>query len=245
MAGWQKVYRDIQKHWLWEDKPFSRGQAFIDLILAANHQDRKIMVDGELTEVFRGSQITSLRKLGEAWGWSSKKVKKFLEQLQKDEMITYKSDNKKTVVTIENYSLYQDTGNTEETERKQQGNSEETQRKFRGNSEEIQKHTNKKDKEYINNDEEGEEWEETPSSKPLSYSFPTEYHKSIFSEVSEVTYKTWFMNTRITEEDKSLKIEVMNDLIKDVIIKRNLDTLKTIFNKEIIVEVKEGDNDNQ
>lgn len=41
MAGWQKVYRDITKHWLWEDKPFSRGQAFIDLLLMVNHQDKK------------------------------------------------------------------------------------------------------------------------------------------------------------------------------------------------------------
>lgn len=115
MAGWQKVYRDIQNHWLWEDKPFSRGQAFIDLILLVNHQDSKALIDGELIEVKRGSKITSLRKLGEAWGWSSKKVKKFLEQLEKDKMISYTSDSKKTVVTIENYSVYQDVGNTEET----------------------------------------------------------------------------------------------------------------------------------
>ena len=115
MAGWQKIYRDIQEHWLWEDKPFSRGQAWIDLILLVNHEDNKALIDGELTEVKRGSKITSLRKLAEQWGWSTTKVKKFLEQLEKDNMINYKTDTKKTLVSIENYGLYQNGDNTEKT----------------------------------------------------------------------------------------------------------------------------------
>ena len=119
MAGFQKVYRSIQNHWLWEDKPFSRGQAFIDLILLVNHSDKKTVIDGEMVEVKRGSKITSLRKLGDGWGWSPSKVKKFLEQLQKDNMITFKCDNKKTVVTIENYNVYQDGENTEQSQKKQ------------------------------------------------------------------------------------------------------------------------------
>ena len=112
MAGWIKLHRDIQEHWLWEDEPFSRGQAFIDLLMEVNHEDRKVLFNGELIEIKRGSKITSLRKLGERWKWSICKVKKFLEQLQKDGMITYKSDNKKTLVTIENYSVYQSRENT-------------------------------------------------------------------------------------------------------------------------------------
>ena len=115
MAGWQKIYRDIQEHWLWEDKPFSRGQAWIDLILLVNHEDNKALIDGELVEVKRGSKITSLRKLAEQWGWSTTKVKKFLEQLEKDNMIKYKTDTKKTLVSIENYGLYQNGDNTEKT----------------------------------------------------------------------------------------------------------------------------------
>ncbi|WP_322020128.1 hypothetical protein [Clostridium butyricum] len=57
MAGWQKIYRDIQDHWLWEDKPFSRGQAWIDLILLVNHEDNKTLIDGELIEVKRGRKL--------------------------------------------------------------------------------------------------------------------------------------------------------------------------------------------
>ncbi len=156
MAGWQKIYRDIQDHWLWEDKPFSRGQAWIDLILLVNHEDNKTLIDGELIEVKRGSKITSLRKLADQWGWSTTKVKKFLELLQKEQMIKFESDNKKTLVSIENYSVYQSKDNTENTVKKQSDNTEVTQKNFKSNSEVIQKKTNKNDKEYIKNDKEEE-----------------------------------------------------------------------------------------
>ena len=129
VEGWLKLYRSIQNHWLWEDKPFSRGQAFVDLLLMANHKDNKILFNGELIEIKRGSRITSLRQLSDAWGWSTTKVKKFLELLEKENMITVKSDNKKTLVTIENYGVYQEVGNTEETQEKQQSNTEVTQKK--------------------------------------------------------------------------------------------------------------------
>ncbi|EPB8144848.1 hypothetical protein ACRTAD_000912 [Clostridium perfringens] len=115
VEGWLKLYRSIQNHWLWEDKPFSRGQAFVDLLLMANHKDNKILFNGELIEIKRGSRITSLRQLSDAWGWSTTKVKKFLELLEKENMITVKSDNKKTLVTIENYGVYQEVGNTGKT----------------------------------------------------------------------------------------------------------------------------------
>ncbi|MFR2888043.1 MAG: hypothetical protein ACLTDM_07605, partial [Clostridium butyricum] len=153
MAGWVKVHRDIQNCWIWEEKPFSRGQAFIDLILMVNHEDKKIMFNGTLIEIKRGSGITSIRKLSDKWGWSKNKVDHFLKQLQSDEMISYKKDTKKTVVTIENYDLYQsrdfEKGQQKDIERAPMGNKRETD----GN----QKGTNKNDKEYIKNDKEGEE----------------------------------------------------------------------------------------
>ncbi|MEG1256875.1 hypothetical protein [Clostridium sp.] len=244
MAGWQKVYRDIQKHWLWEDKPFSRGQAFIDLILLVNHQDGKILFEGDLVEVKRGSRITSLRKLGEAWGWSSKKVKKFLEQLEKDKMISYKSDNKKTLVTIENYSLYQDVGNTEETQEKQEGNSEETVKHFRGNSEEFQRKTNKKDKEYIKNEEEekeckqGEEGEEIVPSHP-HLSFSTPYHEVIYNQWGEITYKTWFTTTEIEDKDSEIFVKSNSDFMVDIINQKFKKSLDILFSKSVTAILKE------
>ena len=111
--GWISIHRQLQSHWLWDDKPFSKGQAWIDLLLLANHADKKVMLGNELIEVQAGSFITSELKLMERWGWSKTKVRAFLDVLQKDKMIVKKSDRKKTTITIENYGLYQDSETTE------------------------------------------------------------------------------------------------------------------------------------
>ena len=200
--GWIKLHRAIQEHWLWDDEPFTRGQAFIDLLLMVNHKDKKIMFNGELIEVKKGSKITSLRQLSDRWKWSTNKVKKYLEQLQKDGMINYKSDNKKTLLTIENYGVYQGQGNTEETQKEHRSDTEENQKKFKSDAEENQKKTNKNDKEYIKNVKKREEWEEgeeekVPSLPPLS--FPTQIHEKFYEQWGEVAYRTWFYDAVVVE----------------------------------------------
>ena len=40
-ANFFLVNRSILNHWVWDDKPFSKGQAWIDLIALANHTDKK------------------------------------------------------------------------------------------------------------------------------------------------------------------------------------------------------------
>ncbi|WP_113886257.1 DnaA N-terminal domain-containing protein [Clostridium butyricum] len=239
MAGWQKIYRDIQDHWLWEDKPFSRGQAWIDLILLVNHEDNKTLIDGELIEVKRGSKITSLRKLADQWGWSTTKVKKFLELLQKEQMIKFESDNKKTLVSIENYSVYQSKDNTENTVKKQSDNTEVTQKNFKSNSEVIQKKTNKNDKEYIKNDKEGEEGEEVYQLQ--SPSFPTPLHEKIFNQFGDVTYKTWFKDLELIEADEEIIINFTDKFKKQIVEDKYIDSVKMLTGKTISTELKNGD----
>lgn len=131
--GWISIHRKIFDNWLWEEKPFSKGQAWIDLLLMANSSDRKFLLGNELIEVERGSKITSLRKLSERWGWSVKKVNNFLKLLESDGMLVAKRNTKRTAYTIVNYNDYQDEDlnkrNTKETHGKQEGNTKETQRK--------------------------------------------------------------------------------------------------------------------
>ncbi|EJT5934027.1 hypothetical protein [Clostridium perfringens] len=236
VEGWLKLYRSIQNHWLWEDKPFSRGQAFVDLLLMANHKDNKILFNGELIEIKRGSRITSLRQLSDAWGWSTTKVKKFLELLEKENMITVKSDNKKTLVTIENYGVYQEVGNTEETQEKQQSNTDVTQKKIKKNSEKNQKKTNKNDKERYKNDKErkeGEE-EESPPTSPRFYPSPIHELLANSDSLSPVSYKTFFQNADIREEDGVIQIKPENEFSKGAI-KKYIPTLEIETHKKIEV----------
>lgn len=137
--GWIKIHRKILDNFLWEDRPFSKGQAWIDLILLANHENKKIIFDGNAIEVKRGEKITSIRFLSERWGWSTTKTKKFLNVLQNEKMLTYKSNSKNTVYSIVNYNDYQE-------KQEYKNNTEVTQKKHRSNTEVTQKNTNKNDK---------------------------------------------------------------------------------------------------
>lgn len=107
---------------MWKDKPFSKAQAWIDLLLLASHEDTKFLLGNELVEIKRGAFVTSEVKLSERWGWSRTKTRNYLFLLESDNMISKKSDSKKTVITIVNYGLYQDI----QTAKKQQENSEKT-----------------------------------------------------------------------------------------------------------------------
>jgi len=119
----------MQNHWLWNDKPFSKGQAWMDLLMMANHQENKFLLGNELIEIQRGSFITSELKLMEGWGWSKTKLRNFLKLLVKDEMIIKKTDKKKTTLTICNYNDYQTSENYKETTKEPQGNHNKTTEK--------------------------------------------------------------------------------------------------------------------
>jgi len=135
IEGYIKLYRSVWHNSVWQEKPFSLGQAWIDLLLAANHEDKKILFDGNLIDVKRGSTVTSIRKLCDRWGWSNTKVVKFLTLLKNENMIAFFSDKKKTAITIVNYSLYQDANDTETS-----------QKRHRNDTETSLKHTNKNEK---------------------------------------------------------------------------------------------------
>jgi hypothetical protein len=105
--GYIKVYRDIQDHWMWKDERFSRGQAWVDLIMMANHKDAKIPVGEHIEIIKRGQFITSIAKLSDRWKWSYNTTKAFLNLLENDNMLIRKSDNSKTLITIVNYGVYQ------------------------------------------------------------------------------------------------------------------------------------------
>lgn len=108
MEGWISIHRQLQEHWLWKSKePFDKRSAWIDLLLMANHQKEKVEFDKDFIEVERGQRITSLEKLAKRWKWSRHKVSDYLNQLEQDGMLVQVRDNKKTLISIENYDKYQ------------------------------------------------------------------------------------------------------------------------------------------
>ena len=114
--GFIKLHRKLQDCWIWKIKePFDKRSAWIDLLLEVNHTDTKMMFNGELIEIKRGQTMTSIRKLAEKWCWSYDKTTRYLKLLESDGMIRKESDNFRTLITVENYEVYQYVPNTNRT----------------------------------------------------------------------------------------------------------------------------------
>ena len=108
MEGWICLYRKIQEHWLWTKKrKFSQFEAWISLLFKTNYKDVKLMFNGKVIEVKKGTFITSEVKLAEEWGWSRDTVRKFLKMLQEENMIYRIPTANYTTIRIENWESYQ------------------------------------------------------------------------------------------------------------------------------------------
>ena len=113
--GYIKLHRDITTNWLWEEKPFSYGQAWIDLLLLANWKDGKELYNHRLMDRKAGTVYVSKQWLADRWGWSRKKVDTFIGNLEMDNMVSTKSTTQGTTLTIENWAKWQEQGATQDT----------------------------------------------------------------------------------------------------------------------------------
>ncbi len=105
--GFIALYRQIREHWIWEkDKPFSKVEAWIDLILEAGYKDQRREYKGNFYEVRRGQLLYSLRYLANRWNWSKNKVDRFLSLLECDAMIEHRPGHHLGYLTICNYNRY-------------------------------------------------------------------------------------------------------------------------------------------
>lgn len=112
--GWIKLHRKLQECWIWDERPFDKARAWIDLLLLANHSEKKILFNGNVIDVKKGQYLTSIRKLAERWGWSYDKVTRFIKLLVAEDMLQKESDSSRTLLTIINYEVYQDVPNADE-----------------------------------------------------------------------------------------------------------------------------------
>lgn len=113
--GWIKLSRSIQDNFLWDEVPFSKAQAWIDLLLSASHKDQTISVNGKPKTIKKGQVWTSQMRLERRWGWSKNKVRRFLALLAEQQMIHIDGTTNGTTLTIEKWAKYQGGGTTNGT----------------------------------------------------------------------------------------------------------------------------------
>lgn len=114
-GGWVKIWRGIQGSTIWTEKPFSRGQAWVDLIMLANFQPAIIRVRGVKVVLERGQLGWSELALADRWGWSRGKVRRFLAEQQTEQRIVQQTTRVTSIITIVNYDAYQADDTTDDT----------------------------------------------------------------------------------------------------------------------------------
>lgn len=234
--GFIKLDRSIFEHWIFQDA--EKFKAFVDLIQLARWKEEKLLIGNELITVPRGSYYTSELKLAERWGWSRNKTRDYLKLLETEHMISKKGTTKGTMLTVENYGVYQDEGTTKSTSNQQQKNikktTEGTSKKHQKDSERYTKEEIKEIKRIDKKLKEGEEGKEVVQNQPLS--FPTPWHEKIFNQWGDVAYKTWFKDTSIQEGDNQIVITAQNSFKKQIVEEKYLKYLKLFSEKEIILQ---------
>jgi len=108
-TGYVKIFRSIEENVLWQDaEPFGKRAAWIDLILMANHKDSSFLMGVSKINIKRGQKWTSLGHLADRWHWSRERVSRYLNLLENEGMIWQERTNRGLLITIVNYSVYQD-----------------------------------------------------------------------------------------------------------------------------------------
>ena len=106
--GWICLHRSIRENWIWETDRYIK--AWITILLEVNHAPRKIAREGGIVTIERGQSCKTL----ETWaltfgkGWTVPKVRTFFKLLESDTMIARTKHGKLGVITVVNYSTYQD-----------------------------------------------------------------------------------------------------------------------------------------
>lgn len=132
-----KIDRGLKNNSLWLlEKPFTKGQAWVDLLMLAQGVEKSREYRGKQQMMKRGNVYTSIYFLSDRWGWGRMKVYRFLEKLMIDEMIevqgwkiddttnrtvhrdkleTTNDTTSNTVISIVNWDLYQCSDTSSET----------------------------------------------------------------------------------------------------------------------------------
>ena len=105
--GWIKLHRSIMDHPLYHAEPFTRLQAWVDLLLMANIDRRVMLVRGVRIEVERGQVVRSKDYLAGRWRWSRSKVKRYLKLLEDEDMIVQQNTSLISKITVVNYDKFQ------------------------------------------------------------------------------------------------------------------------------------------
>ena len=109
MQGYIKLHRQILDNPILNSEPYTKGQAWIAILLLTNHKEGYVRTkNGKLIKIERGECGYSELALASTFKWSRGKVKRFLALLSDAKMIQQKITENHSIIKVLNYDTYQD-----------------------------------------------------------------------------------------------------------------------------------------
>lgn len=115
--GFIIVHRKITENWLWLSEPFTKSQAWIDLLLIANHDNNSFFIRGIKIDIKRGQIGWSEENIALRWKWSRNKLRTFLKLLENEQQIKQHRSNIINIIEITNYDNYQNLNNRKDSKK--------------------------------------------------------------------------------------------------------------------------------
>jgi len=134
MSRWIRLDCDYFNHELFASEAYTEREAFQWVIIKAAWKDTTHRVGNDVVSVPRGSFFCTQREMAKQWSWGTTKVRNFLDLLVSQNMIETTTEHKKTLVTVCNYSKFQDKQNVNETKKDQEQNNSKTTAKQEQNT---------------------------------------------------------------------------------------------------------------
>ena len=113
MLGWIKLHRQIKKHWVYSNSDYLKW--WLTILLEVSHKDNKVLIKGQLVNCLTGQSVRSLQSWADEFGCSKKTVSRFVNLLEKDNMVLVENIKISTRLTVCNYETYQDTVNGDDS----------------------------------------------------------------------------------------------------------------------------------
>ena len=108
MNGWIRLDRAIQDNFLWQEPEALK--LWIYLLMAASLTDKATAFNGQMLTIKRGQLVFGLNAASARLNISIRRLRKYLNWFETDDMIDKQVTNKFSIISITNYAQYQDTG---------------------------------------------------------------------------------------------------------------------------------------
>lgn len=113
LQGWVSIHRKIMNNPVWQDPKLLK--LWMLCLLEASHKEHEQLVGKQIIKLEPGQFITGRFSLAESYNYGMKKNEKvnertlwrWLKGLENDDFLTIKSETKYSVITINNWNLYQ------------------------------------------------------------------------------------------------------------------------------------------